>query len=102
MTLPFSKGTPICKVAREHAGGKVPLECLFDCSRNCAKEHKVASTNNMLKQVHGCLGTKDLNDWEEGFVKSLWERSQEAKRPDLLTPKQVERLEELWKKHFAG
>jgi predicted 2-oxoglutarate/Fe(II)-dependent dioxygenase YbiX len=29
---------PICKIAQET--GKVPLECLFECSRNCRQTHE--------------------------------------------------------------
>lgn len=30
-------GEPICKIAREN-GGTVPLECLFNCTRDCHKD----------------------------------------------------------------
>lgn len=29
--------TPLCKIAQEN-GGKVPLDCLFNCRRNCHPE----------------------------------------------------------------
>lgn len=61
----------------------------------------MASTNVMLQKVSGLLETEDLNDWEHGFVESVWERSEQGKRPDKLTTKQVERLEEIHRKHFA-
>ena len=60
------------------------------------------STNNMLKQASGLIGTKDVNDWEDGFLESVWEKSKQGQRPDLLSPKQVETLEKIWKRHFSG
>ena len=34
--------TPICKEAQAN-GGKVPLACLFNCTRNCMEEHRAAN-----------------------------------------------------------
>lgn len=62
----------------------------------------MASTNNMLKQVSGLLDTKDLTDWEHSFVENVWNVSAEGTHPEKLSSKQVETLERIWKKHFAG
>ena len=62
----------------------------------------MASTNTMLKQVAGLVDTTDVSDWENGFLKNVLERSQQGNRPDLLTPAQVETLESIHGKHFAG
>lgn len=92
----------MCRIGREI--GKVPVSCLFRCSDNpsCMEKHKMTSTNNMLKQVQGLVGTSDLNKWEESFVISVWEASKQGTRPDLLSENRVEKLEEIWNKHFAG
>lgn len=62
----------------------------------------MASTNLMLRQTSGLVDTKDINDWENQFLKSVWETSREGTRPDLLSSKQVEVLDRIWRKHFAG
>ena len=45
-------------------------------------------------------GTKDLSDWEQGFVETLVARV-EAGQVTQLTDRQVETLERLHGKHFA-
>lgn len=62
----------------------------------------MASTNTMLKQCSGLIDTKDVTPWENEFLQAVWEVSKEGTRPDLLSPKRVEALERIWKKHFAG
>jgi hypothetical protein len=61
----------------------------------------MASTNAMLAKCAGLLGTKDITPWEQSFLENVWNRSQQGKRPDLLTPPQVETLENIHAKHFA-
>jgi hypothetical protein len=61
----------------------------------------VASTNAMLKQCSGLIDTKDVTDWENSFLKSVWERSQHGTRPDQLTDRQVTALESIHEKHFG-
>ena len=62
----------------------------------------MASTNKMLEQVKGLVDTTDVNDCENGFLNSVLDRSQQGKRPDLLSAPQVEKLEAIHGKHFAG
>lgn len=61
----------------------------------------VTSTNVMLTKCAGLVGTKDITPWEDSFLTSVLERSQQGKRPDLLSEKQVETLERIHAKHFA-
>ena len=56
----------------------------------------------MVQAVSGLMGTTDLNDWEENFVRSLIERTQNGKDTRSLTEKQIDRLEELFNKHFSA
>ncbi|SDR16783.1 hypothetical protein [Paraburkholderia tuberum] len=58
------------------------------------------STTDMIKKLSGLLGTKDLTEWEQGFVRQL-DAIRSAGRVTSLTDKQVERLDELHAKHFA-
>lgn len=61
----------------------------------------MASTNTMLKQCAGLVDTKDVTDWQNGFLKSVLERSENGSRPDLLSDKQLEVLESIHRRHFA-
>lgn len=62
---------------------------------------RAVSITTMVKQVEALHDTKDLNAWENEFVASLVERTSGGADTTLLTERQVERLEELWRKHFA-
>lgn len=56
---------------------------------------------NMIKQVSG-LTASDLNAWEKSFVDSVVEKSACGQNTTTLSPKQVEVIERLFDKHFAG
>lgn len=60
----------------------------------------MTSTTTMIRRLEGMLGTKDLSEWERGFVETLVERL-EAGQVTQLTERQVETLERLHGKHFA-
>jgi hypothetical protein len=60
------------------------------------------SVRTMLLQVAGLVDTKDVGDWENGFLKSVLKISEDGARSSRLTEKQIERLEEVWRKHFAA
>jgi len=62
----------------------------------------MASINVMVQRVAGLQDTGDLSDWEEDFVASVVERSNNGENTTTLTTRQVEVLERLFKKHFAG
>lgn len=54
----------------------------------------------MLSQCAGLIDTKDVNDWENGFLKNVVEQC-ESGNTTALTSKQVESIARLWQKHFA-
>jgi len=58
------------------------------------------STTTMVRRLEGMLDTKDLSEWEQGFVRSLVERLNAGKVTSL-SEKQVTRLEELHGRHFG-
>ncbi|MBV8273559.1 MAG: hypothetical protein JO067_14930 [Cupriavidus sp.] len=60
----------------------------------------MVSTTKMIQRLEGLLGTKDLTDWEQGFVRSLASRMH-AGEVTKLTGDQVDKLDELHGKHFA-
>jgi hypothetical protein len=61
---------------------------------------KHVSTTTMIERLVGLLGTNDLTDWEQGFVRQL-DTIRSAGRVTSLSDKQVDRLDELHSKHFA-
>lgn len=100
--MPLDHAKCICQIGRRT--GTVPLECLFPggCRYNCMEKHKMTTVNTQLERVSGLLDTKDLSDWEQDFVENVWSLSRQGKRPDLLSAKQLESLERIFKKHFAA
>lgn len=51
-------------------------------------------------QICGLLGTKDLSEWETTFCKSINELL-ESNNTTVLSDKQVEKIDQIWGKHFA-
>ncbi|MCP3017495.1 hypothetical protein [Cupriavidus basilensis] len=60
----------------------------------------MVSTTQMIQRLEGLLGTKDLNDWEQGFVRKLAEHMH-AGQVTKLTGNQVDKLDELHGRHFS-
>lgn len=62
----------------------------------------MASLNTMVKRCAGLIGTKDVSDWESSFLQSLLERTSNGDNTTSLTEKQIDVLERIHQKHFAG
>lgn len=61
------------------------------------------SVGKMIEQLEELLGTKDLTDWETKFVKGITERyNSNGKRTVNFSIGQLEMVERIWEKHFAG
>lgn len=60
----------------------------------------MVSTTVMIQRLEGLLGTKDLNDWETSFVRSLAQRMH-AGEVTKLSGDQVDKLDELHGRHFS-
>lgn len=60
----------------------------------------MASINNMVKKCEGLVDTKDITDWENTFLKSVIERSQNGKDTSKLSERQVSALINIYNKHF--
>ena len=58
--------------------------------------------NNMVKRVSAMTDTKDLTDWENDFVKSVVKQTRDGDNTTSLTEKQIDVLERIFDKHFAG
>lgn len=61
---------------------------------------KHVSTATMIERLASLLGTNDLTEWEQGFVRQL-DEIRTGGRVTSLSDKQVDRLDELHSKHFA-
>ncbi len=61
---------------------------------------RLVSTETMVQQLEGLLDTNDLSPWEIAFVLTMKNRRIQ-RTLTRLTDRQVERLDELYRKHFA-
>jgi hypothetical protein len=62
---------------------------------------RLVSIGTKIKQVAAMLGTSDLTDWEQGFVRNVANKFITAHTSAGLTDKQIEIIERIWEKHFA-
>jgi len=63
---------------------------------------RLVSLGTKIEQLDGLRDTKDLSEWEQGFVTSIIERYLLAGRDTrMLTSKQVDVIERIWGKHFS-
>ena len=63
---------------------------------------RIVSIGTMIEQLDGLRDTKDLSEWEHGFVTNILERYLLAKKDTQgFTGKQVEVIERIWSKHFS-
>jgi len=58
--------------------------------------------NTQVKRVSGLLDTKDLSDWEQDFVSSVTQQTNDGNNTSSLTEKQIDCLERIHNKHFSG
>lgn len=59
------------------------------------------SIGAMIKQLEPLVGTEDLNAWEQRFIENIVLRSNNGTITGILSEKQVERVGELYAKHFG-
>ena len=62
----------------------------------------MASLNTMVKRVAGLVGTKDVNEWEDTFIRSILDKTSNGNDTRPLTEKQIDVLERIFNKHFEG
>lgn len=60
------------------------------------------SVNQKIKSLAGLIGTKDVTQWEDGFIESIVQQTNDGEYTTSLTPRQLETLDRLHAKHFAG
>lgn len=61
----------------------------------------MASLNLMVQRVCG-LTSNDLSDWEDNFLESISEKTDNGKNTTMLTEKQIDVITRIFDKHFAG
>lgn len=59
------------------------------------------SVGQQIKQLEGLLGTSAVNDWETGFIESMVNNTDHGNRTTHLTENQVEKVDQIYGKHFA-
>lgn len=62
----------------------------------------MASLNVMVKKCAGLVGTKDVTDWEDDFLKNIVQRTKEGDDTTSLTEKQIDVLTKIHDKNFEG
>lgn len=58
--------------------------------------------NTMVKRIAGLQNTSDVNDWEDGFIASVVEQTNDGENTTSLSDRQVECVERIFNKHFSG
>lgn len=59
------------------------------------------SIGAMIKQI-AALEVGDLTEWEDNFCLDMYLKTRQGKETSVLTDKQVEKIESIFNKHFAG
>jgi len=62
----------------------------------------MTSIGTMIKRITGLQGTKDLYEWESKFVASISAMTDGGNKTATLSAKQIECIERIHDKHFAG
>lgn len=62
---------------------------------------RTVSIGNMVKSLSGMIGTNDLTAWEQSFVQSVADKSNQGKDTSNLSEKQVEKIDAIYRSHFA-
>lgn len=61
----------------------------------------MVSIGTKLQQLDGLRGTPYLNMWVEGFLVRIMKVTDGGKNTTMLTSKQIEVIEDNWRRHFA-
>ena len=60
------------------------------------------SIATMIEQLDGLRDTRDLTEWEQGFMTNIVERFHLARKDTrTFTERQIEKIESIYHKHFA-
>lgn len=59
----------------------------------------MTSVKTMIEQLEGLLNTSDINAWEQGFIGGMIKYKRDT---TTLSERQIEIIERIYNKHFAG
>jgi hypothetical protein len=54
-----------------------------------------------ILQLQGLLGTDAVTPWVTTFVEDMFAKSNGGKKTSHLTGRQVEKIDQIWREHFA-
>lgn len=60
-----------------------------------------SSIGDKIRQIAALIDTNDLNDWEKQFMRDVWRRTDQGTRTMALSEKQVDKIVQIYDKHFA-
>ena len=60
------------------------------------------SIGQKIRQLAGLLGTKDITPWEEKFITSMLDVTNDGAMTTILTTKQVDTVESIFDKHYVA
>lgn len=62
---------------------------------------RMVSVGVKIAQLAGLLDGRDLSDWQQTFVRSILQQSDEGRNTKRLTDRQLQIIDEIWGRHFA-
>jgi len=62
---------------------------------------RMVSIATKIRQIHGLAGSTDVSVWENEFIESIWEKTNQGDRTTGLSEKQVDAIDRIWGKHFS-
>ncbi len=62
---------------------------------------RIVSLGTQIKQLAGLLDTADITEWEQDFIKSVYAWSRQGGNTSILTEKQIDIIERIYRRHFA-
>lgn len=62
----------------------------------------MTSIGTMINRIDGLQGTEDVSEWEDRFIHNIVDITKGGKDTTVLSSKQIEIVERIHNKHFAG
>lgn len=62
----------------------------------------MTTLNTMVKRISGLAGTSDVTDWEDDFIQSVVEQTDEGDNTTSLSEKQISVIERIFRKNFSA
>lgn len=59
------------------------------------------SLGTKIQQCEGLLGTKDVNEWQDNFLRNMLDLTNGGADTTRLSPKQAAIVEQIYERHFA-